>query len=76
MWLKLEGGSSFNTSVARALKVGAASAAEDANWAVIAVMPHGEELPLVQFHLPQAAQDVMDSIFDGIGRGKKIMDLS
>ena len=75
MWLKLPEGRTFNTAVARSLKIGTAGGADD-NWAVIAEMPDGEDIVLAQFHLPQAAQDAFDTILASLKRGATYLDLT
>ncbi len=76
MWLKLPEGNTFNTAVARSVKVGSAGVSEDANWAVIAEMPSGDDIILAQYHLPQKAQDAFDSIVDGFRQGATFLDLT
>lgn len=75
MWLKLPEGSTFNTAVARSVKVGPADESEDANWALIAEMPVGNDVVLAQYHLPQQAQDAFDSILKGFRQGTTFLDL-
>ncbi len=76
MWLKLPEGNTFNTAVARSVKVGSAGESDDANWAVIAEMPTGEDIVLAQYHLPQKAQDAFDAILKGFKHGSTYLDLS
>ncbi len=76
MWLKLPEGNTFNTSMALCVKVGSAGDSEDANWAVIAELPSGDDIVLAQYHLPQKAQDAFDSIIDGFQRGASFLDLT
>jgi hypothetical protein len=76
MWLKLTDGNTFNTAVAQCVKVGSAGDSEDANWAVIAEMPAGDDVVLAQYHLPQAAQEGLEKILHGLEHGKRFLDLT
>lgn len=76
MWLKLPEGNTFNTAVAHSVKVGSAGDSEDANWAVIAEMPTGDDVVLAQYHLPQKAQDAFDAIVKGFEQGATFLDLT
>ena len=75
MWLKLPEGTTFNTAVARSLKIGTAGGADD-NWAIIAELTHGEEVVLCQYHLPQAAQNDFEKILQAIKQGETFLDLA
>jgi hypothetical protein len=74
MWVKLADGPVFNAASARAIKVGPAGSAEG-NWAIIAEMPNGEEIPLAEYHLPQTAQASHEIVVENLKLGMRFMEL-
>lgn len=65
MWLQLPDGSAFNLNAARSVKVGSAPGEND-NFALVAEMPDGEEVALLEFHLPQAAQKTLETVVQAL----------
>ncbi len=65
MWLQLPDGSVFNTNTARCIKVGSAQG-ENENFALVAEMPNGDDFSLIEFHLPQAAQQALENVVQAL----------
>jgi len=75
MWLQLPDGTVFNLNTAKSLKVGSV-AGHSENWALLAEMPTGEDVVLVEYHSPQGAQRAQDEIVKALKHGKTCLDLT
>ncbi|MFQ5733428.1 MAG: hypothetical protein ACE5KM_15935 [Planctomycetaceae bacterium] len=74
MWLQLSDDTTFNLSIAQALKVGSAGGSSE-NFALVAELPGGEEVVLAEYHLPQAAQQALEQVNQALKDGTRLVKL-